>query len=379
MSTNLTQAQTPACAITDKRTDPVTLGAALDRPVNFLTPARLLMALGVVLGHSFVAIYGAARPEPVQLFNMTISYVAVNAFFILSGLLITRSYYRNPDLIRFVSARILRLFPALVVLALAAALVVGPLVTSLSAAAYFTDWGTWRYICDVLTFGDSSGGPPQIFANNPWHGEFSASLWTLRYEAMAYGGTVLIARFGLMRDRTAALLLFTLSVIAFLGLRALPDGALPDPFTHLTRFAMAYMLGATLYMWRDALKLDLKIALGVIAVALIFGPTASFEVVMNFALAAFILMVGFMLPAAFAPLTRLPDLSYGIYIWQWPVMQSLYHYGLARDPLTMLLMALPISAGIAALSWYLVEKPALRRKVPMAVWLKTRLTGRKTA
>ena len=357
---------------------PATLAQALDRPANLLTPVRLLLALGVVLGHSFVNIIGDGDPEPLILFNITISYAAVNGFFVLSGLLISRSFDRNPDVIRFVVARALRLMPALIVLSLLAVFVVGPLFTALSPWAYFSDMQTWRYLCDVLTFGDTSGGPAQIYPDNPWAGEFSASLWTLRYEAFAYAGTVLVGLTGLARTRTRVLALFAASVIAFVAVRALP-GLFPDPFMHLSRFAMAYLLGAVLYAWRGSIRISALLALGVTAVALLFGPTASYEIFLNFALAAWILVIGFGLPPVLLPLARIPDLSYGVYIWQWAVMQSLYALNLARDPLAMMALAIPLSAAIAALSWYAIEKPALAQKEPLSAWLKARVKAGKTA
>ncbi len=366
MSTKLIQMRAP------------TLAEALDQPVNFLTPVRLLMALGVLLGHSFVVISGSAVPEPLALFNITISYAAVNGFFILSGLLITRSFDRRPDIVRFISARILRLFPALIALSLAAVLIFGPMFTLLTPAAYFADISIWRYLCDVLTFGDTAGGPPQIYPHNANAGEFSASLWTLRYEAFAYGGTLIMATLGLSRCRTRVLAVFVLSVIAFLGVRTVPD-VLPSQFMDITRLGMAYLLGAVLYLWRDCVRINGWVALGVIALAFVFGPTSSYEIMLNFALAAGVLMVGFGLPVWLAPLARMPDLSYGIYIWQWPIMQSLYHLGFARDPYTQMALALPISALFAAVSWYWIEKPALRLKTPLAEWVRNRIKVRKIA
>ncbi len=363
-----------------KATHPIrpTLAQALDRPANLLTPVRLLMALGVLLGHSFVVFLGRAEgPEPLILFNITISYAAVNGFFILSGLLITRSFDRRPDILRFVVARALRLFPALIVLTLMAILVFGPAFTPLSPMAYLTDTQTWRYLCDVLTFGNTSGGPALIFPNNPYPGEFSASLWTLRYEVFAYGGSILIGMIGLARSRGRVLGLFVLSVLAFMVVRTIPEG-FPKPFMDLTRLSSAYLLGATLYAWRHSIRISPKLALGMVMLAFLFGPTASYEIMLNFALAGGVLLIGFGLPSSWASLARIPDLSYGIYIWQWPIMQSLYHLGYAQNAYVMMAMALPLSALIAALSWYGIEKPALGYKTPLADSLKTFFKARKT-
>lgn len=351
---------------------PQTLGCALDKPYNLLTPVRLLLALGVLLGHSFVVFLGNTGPEPLKLFDITISYAAVNGFFVLSGLLITRSFDRNTDIWRFAAARILRIMPALLVLSLLAVLVIGPIFTNQQTAAYFSDWRTWRYLCDVLSFGNTAGGPPGIFVDNPWQGEFSASLWTLRYEMIAYGGTLVLASLGLMRSRTNVLGVFVLSIFGFMLIRVF-EPQLPHQLMDASRLGTAYLLGAALYAWRDSVRIDWRLALGALMLALLFGPTASYEIMLNFVLAGGILWIGFGLPAALAPLARIPDLSYGIYIWQWPIMQALYHFGLANNAYTMMAMALPLSALVAAGSWYGVEKPALALKTPFAIWLKTRI------
>jgi peptidoglycan/LPS O-acetylase OafA/YrhL len=55
------------------------------------------------------------------------------------------------------------------------------------------------------------------------------------------------------------------------------------------------------------------------------------------------------------------DLSYGTYLWAFPVQQVLVMSGV-REPLQLFAIATPIVLVIAALSWFLVEKPALRLK-----------------
>ena len=79
---------------------------------------------------------------------------------------------------------------------------------------------------------------------------------------------------------------------------------------------------------------------------------------------------------AFAPALGRPaldppaDLSYGVYLYGWPIQQALYAL-FPHAPVTALLAAsLVPSLGVAALSWYAVEKPALR--------LKARAMGRRT-
>ncbi|VAW02971.1 hypothetical protein MNBD_ALPHA06-528 [hydrothermal vent metagenome] len=355
-----------------------TLSQALAGPGNLFTPLRMLLALGVLLGHSYVVNLGRGVPEPLSLFNMTISYVAVNGFFILSGLLITRSIDRNPDFIRFFAARFLRIYPAMALMALLAAFVFGPVVTSLPLGAYFTDPQVWRYVCDVLTFGDTAGGPPQIFDSNPFDGEWSASLWTLRYEAIAYAGTAVVAVLGISRSKTAMLALFVSSVSLFVVVR-MGLVEVPNPLIHLSRFAVTYLLGAVLYIYRDQVRLSWPVGLLICLAAWVFGPTPAFEIMLNFVLAAGLLLIGFAKIPGRQYLFRMPDFSYGVYIWQWPVMQALWYYDLVRDPMTTMIVAIPLSVLMGAISWYLVEKPMLALKGPFAAWLRLRLKVGKTA
>jgi len=346
--------------------------------INLFTPLRMVMALGVLLGHSYKVHYGPEIPEPFSFFNMTISYIAVNGFFILSGLLITRSIDRNPDFIRFFTARFLRLFPAMFAMAILASFVFGPLVSDLSPAAYFTDPMTWRYVVNILSFGDTSGGPPQIFTNNPYPGEWSASLWTLRYEAIAYVGTAVLAWIGVSRSRQLMLAIFVLSVAAFMLVRIEALG-LPVQLEDLSRFAVTYMLGAVIYCYRDVIRLSWGVGALICGLALLSGPTVSFEIMLNFVLAAGILLIGFAKLPGRLQMSKMPDFSYGVYIWQWPIMQALWYYDLARDPYTMMALAIPASVIMGALSWYIIEKPVLALKDPAAIWLRSKIKVRKTA
>jgi len=63
---------------------------------------------------------------------------------------------------------------------------------------------------------------------------------------------------------------------------------------------------------------------------------------------------------------RLPDVSYGIYIYHWCVLQLLYYWMPHLGVLELFALTFPITIGLAALSWYIIEKPALRSKTKFA-------------
>lgn len=106
----------------------------------------------------------------------SLSYAAVNAFFILSGFLISDSLERRANVFTYAASRALRILPALALLSLATVFIVGPVVTSLKPVDYWTNAQTWLYPVRVLGFLDTEQGPAGIYAGLPRAGEFSATL-----------------------------------------------------------------------------------------------------------------------------------------------------------------------------------------------------------
>ena len=63
------------------------------------------------------------------------------------------------------------------------------------------------------------------------------------------------------------------------------------------------------------------------------------------------------------PAAHFGDLSYGLYIYGWPVEQAvMWLCGGHAAWWQVFLMALPTAAALAFLSWHLVERPMLRLK-----------------
>ena len=65
------------------------------------------------------------------------------------------------------------------------------------------------------------------------------------------------------------------------------------------------------------------------------------------------------------PLSRVGakvDLSYGLYLYAWPIQTLLVWYYRSINPWLMFVLALGMSAGLAWLSWRFVEEPALTLK-----------------
>ena len=101
-----------------------------DRHLNNIDFLRLALALLVVFSHSFDVTQTNNSAEPFLWLTRnqaTGGTIAVDAFFILSGFLITASYQRSSSALSFLEKRVARIYPGFLVVTLAAAIFFVPL------------------------------------------------------------------------------------------------------------------------------------------------------------------------------------------------------------------------------------------------------------
>jgi peptidoglycan/LPS O-acetylase OafA/YrhL len=346
-----------------------TIADAFTSRHNRLTPIRLFLASAVLIEHAIIVTQGPLSPPPLAINGWSLSYAAVNVFFILSGFLIADSLERRSDPFQFIAARALRLWPALIALSLMAVLVIGPAMTVLSPGAYFSDPQTWLFPVNVLGFLDTSQGPAGLFTDHPWSGEFSATLWTLRYEVIAYGAAGLLFFSPLPWGRYPHLSLFAITTACHLGISLWWEDA-PALLASAARLSSAFTLGMVVHGWRDRIAVLPWPALIVIPVFLVLGSHPIAEVFMNVALASIMFAVAFIGLTRWPTGANLPDWSYRIYIWHYPIMQMILLLDPAATPLKIGLITLPITLIVSAMSWSLIEKPSLSLKDKLANWLR---------
>lgn len=347
-----------------------TIGQAYTGRDNRLTPLRLVLAAAVLVEHAIIVTHGPELPPPLMINDWSLSYAAVNAFFILSGFLIADSLEHRANVFTYAASRALRILPALVLLSLTAILIIGPIVTSLEAAEYWTRPQTWLYPVQVLGFLDTSQGPAGIYAGLPRAGEFSATLWTLRYEVIAYVAAAAVFFSPIPWGRWSHLALFALTSVAFLGLALLWVEA-PPLIMSAARLSTAFTLGMMVHGWRDRLPLAPLIAAVALPLWLLSGDAPWAEHVMNVMIASALFWIAFARLGGLPTASRIPDWSYGIYIWHYPIMQTVLFFHPSASPLLIGGIAVPVTALIAAMSWYWVEKPNLGHKAAFGSWLQS--------
>jgi len=339
-----------------------------DRRNNF-DALRLLAAGSVVFSHSFLIAEGTQDHE--WLIRLTgnqsiLGLVGVFVFFAISGFLVTQSFEKTGDARRFLAKRALRIFPGLFVATLLSAFLLAPLVTDLPLWSYFCRAEPYEYVLGNTLLDQSVHELPGVrFSGNQVGLEINGSLWTLRYEFLMY---LMVLALGVLRRLTVpvALLLLALGIadLRFSLLDATEKWGwfflLLSNWGWLVGFFAA---GMVLYKLRHTRIFDGRIALLALAGLVISVPLRQFLPLFPLFGCYLALWVALTPRLPVIPAARFGDLSYGIYIYGWPVEQGMVRLlGGGAAWWQVFLLALPAAAALAFLSWHLIERPALRLK-----------------
>ena len=322
---------------------------------------RLAMALCVLVSHSFFLAAGSNHNEPLAWTGYTLGDYGVQVFFVLSGILVTQSLAKSGDVLDFAIARVLRIFPGLIVCVLAVAFILGPIVSKSDLASYFSSRELPLYLAKTVFLTTGSAPLPQVFTELPAPNLVNLSLWTLKYEVLCYIGLGIIgsAVLALRRPRAFGIAVFVLSlaIIYYKRPELGPDNAFADSIRY---FALFFGTGVIAYVFRKKLPITALALppLFVLCVAAIGTRWAELG-------AALFLGYAALWSASFQfgnlrALTNRYDLSYGTYIYGVPVTQTLLHISPATSVPALISLTAAIVLPLAFLSWTLIERPALR-------------------
>ncbi|MDP4022252.1 acyltransferase [Methylobacterium sp. NEAU 140] len=337
-----------------------TIAEALAEGPNGFTGLRFLLALAVVVSHAFSVATGAAADEPLaRATGYTLGEHAVNGFFAVSGFLVTMSCDRRGAW-DYALARTLRILPGLAAATLVVALVLGGALTRLPLAEYLREPGLWRFVQGTLTTFKSNAALPGLFEANPYRAPLG-TVWTLKYEVLCYLGVLAAALCGALRRRWPATLLLAGLAAGLLAMTALRGADLPKGVETALRLPLIFTAGACLYLWRVRLRISgpALLCLGVGLFVLARTPAYPPLLFLAESYGAVWLALGPLARRIFDPPA---DLSYGIYLYGWPVQQSLHALWPGPSGFALLAPALALTMPVAALSWYAVERPALALK-----------------
>lgn len=279
-------------------------------------------------------------------------------FFALSGYLVAASLLRN-SIRHFVTLRVIRLVPALAFETLISAIIIGLVFTTLNRRTYLASPEFWLYFGNIV--GWVHYYLPGVFQNNSTVGYLNGQLWTIPFELECYASLVVLSSF-ILRSRFVFLLVIT-AVSLVLTLRAYHGHPL-DLYHHVPGrvLVLSFLGGVAIYLYRDTVPYSHRLGLASGLLGAIFLEFANLSYLAALPVAYFTVWLGIKK----LPKIKFGDLSYGVYLFHYPVQQTLIAtflgLGFAISWPWLALLSLPATALCAWLSWNFVELPVLSRK-----------------
>lgn len=332
---------------------------------NFL---RLLLAVLVLLSHSSTIIDGDGRREILVRTFHTVSLggLAVNCFFLVSGYLIVQSWQRTPRLFTFLKKRIFRIYPGFIVATFVSVFLVGPLGAE-SFTNYFSQLNLLQVLRGVL-FLQVPIVPP-VFSGQPYS-LVNGAVWTIAYEFRCYFLVAILGLLGVVKRRR----LWSILYIFFLTLFLFSDftdkinfwgsSYLLDNPIFFIRFFCFFFAGGCFYLFRDQIsyrKTLILLFLPIVILSLfnwhagrLILPTLGSYIFFGFA---------FWPVSALQNFGKSSDISYGVYLYGWPIQKLLFWWFPSSSPWLVFVLACLASFVCGHLSWHLIEKHFLHTRV----------------
>ena len=328
---------------------------------------RLVFASLVIVSHVPNLIDGNPWREPLYSLTRTMSLgsVAVNGFFLISGYLVVASFCKQPTVFAYLLRRVARIVPGYLVACLFCILIVAPL----SGASWEAIAGSAKNLA-VTTFKLEEPFVPGTFAGTHLP-TLNGSMWTINFEFRAYLLVILLGLAGFFRWRQGVPLIVAGMWLGYevtkgfveapLLLSAL-SWLLPKEYLAiLFELTATFLVGSTFYLYRDriALRPGLAIVAAVLLVPALFVPPL--------AVPAFAVLGGYIIFTLGFGVTRGPlarinnanDISYGVYLYAWPVGKLLLWYWPAMPLLACIAANWLIACALGWVSWHVIEKPAM--------------------
>lgn len=356
----------------------VTIGSKLDETkgigqgFDFL---RIFLAVSVLASHSVFLTQGNLHLFESNPYTL-LYWVILPLFFALSGFLITGSAMRL-RLKDFLLNRGMRIVPALAVDICIAALIIGPIFTTVPLNQYFTSYEFYAYFANVT--GIIHYVLPGVFEGNPGGPTVNGSLWTVPFEIGCY---IIMSAFIIsgVLNRKGVALAVTAATTAYIALTYSPQFHVLDCcgdrlhtlldhfFAVRGNFLYSYfMTGSMFYLFRYHIPyhrgcLLLCVAIFIAAACGVFESQQSLpEKLLLMPVVIYIMVYVGMAKIPPLPIYHRGDYSYGIYLYGYPIQQAILTLAPSiTAPLLHFAISLPLVTLVAMFSWHHIEKPILR-------------------
>ncbi len=338
---------------------PPTLGSRLQDRDNALNFVRLLLACCVILSHS-LPIGGFNDAPWISSIFGPLGGWAVKGFFAVSGYLIVGSRLHTRPL-GYLWRRALRIFPGYWTMLVIVAFVIAPASTLLEPGSHYHLSSGIQYVTGSALLYQPEWTISDTLVNIPLHA-WNGSIWTLFYEFLAYlvVGALFSIPWARRHGKALTTTLLPLAVLAYPAMTG-PLDVSTNLYLHSVQLGGFFLAGTCLYFWKEDVRCHVSLLLiSSAAWVLLIYVIPNGVLIGQVPVALSTLLAGAVLPIRWGARN---DLSYGIYIYGFPMQQIATLIGIASLGYgAHVLVSLVLTVPCAYLSWVAVERPALRLK-----------------
>jgi peptidoglycan/LPS O-acetylase OafA/YrhL len=332
---------------------------------------RLLFATLVILAHSFELLDGNRSREPLTVLFGTLTFgeLAVDGFFLLSGYLIVQSWCGKPNMVAYFLKRVLRIFPGFIVASLVCLLIIAPL--GALTDSYYSEISIKSALWDLIRL-QTPHAPPYALGTHT--GSINGAMWSISFEFRCYMYVIAFGLLGLPKRRYLwllgglgiAALFMVMEISQHIGFNPVIAGRLPlSNGLNLinARLSMFFFSGGIFYLYREKIPLkgvNALVACGLLLLAMNYQLTAEIAVA---SAGAYILFYFALMPIRrFGIFQRIPDVSYGLYLYGWPIQLLVLWKFPMLDGWAVFAISTLFGLLAGLVSWYLIEKPFIKLK-----------------
>jgi peptidoglycan/LPS O-acetylase OafA/YrhL len=201
---------------------------------------------------------------------------------------------------------------------------------------------------------------PGAFPGNPTPHDVNGSLWTLPIELRLYLAVLVAGMVGLLTRRVAWFAMLWLLLLWWL---MRPAWLPPLPLDRISGdLVLLFALGSLACVWRKAIPVSLALAATALLLVIV-NPWDLARGALFAPLLAYVVLVAAYHPRlAWPAFNRVGDYSYGVYVYSFPIQQTLVQRIPGIDPGPLFALAMAATLVVAAISWHGLERPALGLK-----------------
>ncbi|HBV1999712.1 acyltransferase family protein [Klebsiella pneumoniae] len=319
---------------------------------------RLILASVVMLVHTAQV----TRNDDIHFLSELLnSDFAVKGFFAISGFLIAKSYLRSSSLKSYFIKRAKRILPGYIFVIILC-FIIGMCVTTLPLSEFITSKDTIKYLIANLTFLNFiQPSLPGVFTENPIPA-MDGSLWTIKAEITLYILLPFILPLMHKKPLKTWFIIFLISCCWHFYFTSIYDGAMADTLAKQFVSLSSYFFFGSLLATSENIFHRLKEITIFSLVIYLFAKNTIYSFLVEPVAFSSVVIVFCTGVYKEININKIGDLSYGMYIYHFPIIQTLQYMGVYdENPLAGVLATISLTLSISYASWHLLENRFLKR------------------